>query len=85
MKHGAGSDPDAVERFGQVYALNYSRLVGYAMRRAASRDDAADIVAETFLVAWRDLARVPAGDAATLPSRTAARLRAPHVRRACLG
>jgi RNA polymerase sigma-70 factor (ECF subfamily) len=35
-------------------------LLGYALRRAAGREDAADVVAETFLVAWRRLDAVPA-------------------------
>jgi DNA-directed RNA polymerase specialized sigma24 family protein len=34
------------------------------MRRGASAEDAADVVAETFLVAWRRLEHVPSGEAA---------------------
>jgi RNA polymerase sigma-70 factor (ECF subfamily) len=61
---GAAST-DAVDRFRQIHAANYTRLVGYATRRTTSGDDAADVVAETFLVAWKNLAKVPPGDQAT--------------------
>jgi RNA polymerase sigma factor (sigma-70 family) len=53
------------EHFQALYEANYHRVLGYALRRA-DRDDAADVVAETFLVAWRRLDEVPAGDAARL-------------------
>ena len=35
-------------------------MLGYALRRAASRDDALDAVAETYTVAWRRRADSPA-------------------------
>ncbi|WP_327589384.1 hypothetical protein OHA25_22085 [Nonomuraea sp. NBC_00507] len=35
--------------------------MGYALRRCADPDDAADVVAETFMIAWRRIAEVPAG------------------------
>ena len=38
----------------------------YAMRRAASPEDAADVLSETFLIAWRKLEQVPPGDSARL-------------------
>jgi hypothetical protein len=38
----------------------------YALRRTLSPDDAADILAETFLVAWRKLDQVPSGPDARL-------------------
>lgn len=53
------------DRFEAMYEANYHRLLGYAMRRVNS-DDAADVVAETFLVAWRRFGEVPAGEAARL-------------------
>ena len=40
-------------RFRRVYALNFEPLLAYAMRRVEQPEDAADVVAETFLVAWR--------------------------------
>ena len=41
-------------------------LLGYALRRTDNTDDAADVLAETFLAAWRRLDEVPAGDEAKL-------------------
>jgi RNA polymerase sigma factor (sigma-70 family) len=60
---------DAAERqarFEAVYAANRALILGYALRRTANPDDAADILAETFLTAWRKLAEVPADDDARL-------------------
>jgi RNA polymerase sigma-70 factor, ECF subfamily len=53
------------ERFQALYEANYSAILGYALRRAP-RDDAADVVAETFLTAWRRLCDVPDGENARL-------------------
>jgi DNA-directed RNA polymerase specialized sigma24 family protein len=53
------------ERFQMLYEENYHRVLGYARRRV-ERDDAHDVVAETFLVAWRRLEQIPEGDAAQL-------------------
>jgi RNA polymerase sigma factor (sigma-70 family) len=53
-------DDDAArdERFRRVYADHFDAILGYALRRA-SAEDAADVAADTFLVAWRRLADVP--------------------------
>jgi RNA polymerase sigma-70 factor (ECF subfamily) len=53
------------ERFTAIYEANYHRILGYALRRV-SREEADDVVAETFLVAWRRLDEVPDGDGARL-------------------
>jgi RNA polymerase sigma factor (sigma-70 family) len=53
-------------RFEALYAANHSPIFGYALRRTASPDDAADILAETFLTAWRRLDDLPAGDDARM-------------------
>jgi RNA polymerase sigma factor (sigma-70 family) len=53
-------------RFRVLYDASYHRVLGYALRRTASREDAEDIVAETFLTAWRRLEQIPAGDEARL-------------------
>jgi RNA polymerase sigma-70 factor (ECF subfamily) len=45
---------------------HFRELVGYAVRRVGSPDDASDIVAETMLVAWRRIDEVPPGDRARL-------------------
>lgn len=47
----------ATARFEQLFRANYSRVVAYARRRAAT--DAEDVAAETFLIAWRRLEAVP--------------------------
>jgi RNA polymerase sigma-70 factor (ECF subfamily) len=48
-------------RFEQLYAECGHDVLAYALRRVAEPEDAADVVAETFLVAWRRLADVPGG------------------------
>ena len=53
-------------RFEGLYAANHAPILGYALRRTASPDDAADILAETFLTAWRRLDELPLGDEARL-------------------
>lgn len=47
--------------FERAYAANYELVVAYAMRRTESRDDALDVVAETFLNAWRRFEQAPDG------------------------
>jgi hypothetical protein len=58
-----GPEPDERDLFQELYESNFARILGYAMRRGASADDAADVVAETFLVTWRRLEEVPSGEA----------------------
>ena len=36
------------------------------MRRAANAEDAADVLSETYLIAWRKLEKIPPGDSARL-------------------
>jgi RNA polymerase sigma-70 factor (ECF subfamily) len=50
------------QRFRALYETSRARLVAYALRRV-SPEDAADVVAETFAIAWRRLEDVPTGDA----------------------
>jgi RNA polymerase sigma factor (sigma-70 family) len=61
MTAAPGSRSSRLTRFRAVYETNYHRVLGYALRRAASREDAEDVVAETFLTAWRRLEEVPHG------------------------
>ncbi len=49
--------------FDQLYARHYRAVLAYCMRRTA-RSDADEAAAETFAVAWRRRADVPAGDRA---------------------
>ena len=53
-------------RFDGLYAEHCRAVLAYAVRRAVHGQDAADVVAETFLVAWRRLDEIPPGDAARL-------------------
>lgn len=57
-------DVDPAARFQQLYEQSYRSLVGYARRRTANPEDAADVVADTFLVAWRRMSVIPPGDEA---------------------
>jgi RNA polymerase sigma factor (sigma-70 family) len=59
-------DLNRKERFRAIYVSNYARVLGYALRRTESPDDAADVVAETFLAAWRRLEDIPHGEEARL-------------------
>ena len=45
-------------RFEALFRANYAAVRGYALRRAR-REEAQDVVAETFLVAWRRFDEVP--------------------------
>jgi RNA polymerase sigma factor (sigma-70 family) len=49
----------AEARFARLYAEHSRQVMAYALRRAR-REDAAEVVAETFLVAWRKAAEIPA-------------------------
>jgi RNA polymerase sigma factor (sigma-70 family) len=53
------SDPDV--RFEELYHSAGTAVLGFALRRCGSRDDALDVTAETFLVAWRRREEMPPG------------------------
>lgn len=59
---------DAVRRrrFEVLYAQYRAPILGYIVRRIDHLDEAADVLAETFLVAWRRLDKVPDGERAGL-------------------
>jgi RNA polymerase sigma-70 factor, ECF subfamily len=50
--------PTRDERFERLFRANYAAIRGYALRRVPG-DVAQDVVADTFLVAWRRLDDVP--------------------------
>ena len=50
------------ERFEELFARTQAPLMGYAVRRVGDPADAADVVAETYLVAWRRLDELPPGE-----------------------
>lgn len=47
------------ESFRRLYADHFDAVLGFALRRVDRPEDAADVTADTFLVAWRRLAHVP--------------------------
>lgn len=58
------SDDEASDeqRFRALYDGNFTAVLGYALRRVDQPADAADVVSEVFLVAWRRYDEAPAGD-----------------------
>ncbi|MGN9812673.1 RNA polymerase sigma factor [Micromonospora sp. BQ11] len=54
------------DRFRRVYAANFAPLLAYATRRVEQPEDAADVVAEAFLVAWRRSRDMPPEEEARL-------------------
>jgi RNA polymerase sigma-70 factor (ECF subfamily) len=54
------NDHDQRERrFCCLYQEHYRSVQAYAVRRVGPGEDAADVVAEVFTIAWRRLARIP--------------------------
>jgi RNA polymerase sigma-70 factor (ECF subfamily) len=53
-------------RFTQVFNETSHDLLAYAFRRTTSPENAADVLAETFLIAWRKIDSLPPGDEARL-------------------
>ena len=56
----------AEARLERLYAEHGRAILAYAVRRSPDAQDAADVVAETFLVAWRRLVEVPPAEATRL-------------------
>ncbi len=57
---------DQEAQFRAMYVEHLSAVLGYALRRVAEPEDAADVVAETFLVAWRRHRVIPGDSEARL-------------------
>jgi RNA polymerase sigma-70 factor (ECF subfamily) len=51
-------------RFEEIYASTRLPLLGYLVRRSETVEDAADLLAEVYLIAWRRIDDVPAGEQA---------------------
>jgi RNA polymerase sigma factor (sigma-70 family) len=60
-ERAASDDRAHRARFRAVFDANYHHVLGYALRRTGSKEDAEDVVAETFLTTWRRLDRLPEG------------------------
>lgn len=56
----------AHEHFEMLYRSTRGDLLAYLLRRAGTVEEAADLLAETYLIAWQKLERVPGGDEARL-------------------
>lgn len=59
-------DDERRERFTSLYSWARPRVIAYSLRRTRSTEDAADVVAETFAIAWRRIEDVPQGEEALL-------------------
>lgn len=46
-------------RFDALFQAHSRAILGYTLRRVVDPADAADVVSETFLVAWRRVAEIP--------------------------
>jgi len=55
---------DSREAFEQLFRDTRTDLLAYIMRRSQSAEDAADVLAETYLIAWRKLDAIPTGERA---------------------
>jgi RNA polymerase sigma-70 factor, ECF subfamily len=55
------------ERFNMLYERNARDLLGYLVRRTQGPEEAADCLAETFLIAWRKHDEIPSEEAQARP------------------
>jgi RNA polymerase sigma-70 factor (ECF subfamily) len=90
IEKGALGHELAQIQFSRLYREQGQAILAYALRRVDGRENAADVVAETFLIAWRRLAEIPAGAEAKLwlyavARRTIANLHRSERRRTRLG
>jgi RNA polymerase sigma factor (sigma-70 family) len=82
MSRRVRSGADDRRRFEQLYADTRTSLLAYLVRRAETAEEAADLLGEVYLVAWRHIGQVPAGGQARLwLFGVARRLLANHRRR----
>jgi RNA polymerase sigma-70 factor (ECF subfamily) len=58
--------PDPREAFEQLYRATRTDLLRYLLRRCGDAEEAADLLAETYMTAWRRLDAIPAGERARL-------------------
>jgi RNA polymerase sigma-70 factor, ECF subfamily len=61
---GSSEDPSA--RFDELYRSTRTDILAYLLRRAVSAEDAADALADTYLIAWEKSELMPEGDRARL-------------------
>jgi RNA polymerase sigma factor (sigma-70 family) len=58
--------PDARAAFEQLFRDTRTDLLAYIVRRSRSAEDAADVLAETYLIAWQKLGAIPTDERARL-------------------
>ena len=58
------ANPEA--HFRQLFEETRRDLLAYALRRTRAPEDAADVIAETYLIAWRKFESLPSGGEARL-------------------
>jgi RNA polymerase sigma-70 factor, ECF subfamily len=58
--------PDVRAGFEQLFRATRTDLLAYIVRRSQSAEDAADLLAETYLIAWQKLDGIPTGERARL-------------------
>ena len=54
------------EAFEILYRATRTDLLGYLARRCGNPEEAADLLAETYLIAWQKLSAIPEGERARL-------------------
>jgi RNA polymerase sigma-70 factor (ECF subfamily) len=64
VKHASESDRTA--HFEDLFRRTRVDLLRYLTRRSGSPEEAADLLAETYLIAWRRFEAIPAGEQARL-------------------
>lgn len=57
-----GDRAAAEGRFERLFAAHSRAILAYALRRTRRAEDAADVLGEVMLIAWRRLDEVPTGD-----------------------
>ncbi|MFJ5261857.1 RNA polymerase sigma factor [Streptomyces sp. NPDC088387] len=62
-----GAAPDGEAGLRALFDAHYGRILGFARRRADDAESAQDVAAETFLVAWRRIDKVPTEPGEELP------------------
>src|SRR5436190_2006233 len=58
--------PEARAAFEQLFRETRTDLLAYIVRRSESAEDAADVFAETYLIAWQKLDAIPPDERARL-------------------
>lgn len=64
MRRRIAKEPTAV--FERLFRDTRTDLLAYIVRRSRNPEDAADVLAETYLIAWRKLEAIPEADRARL-------------------